>query len=40
VLRSDLPISQKQAHLSEWVHERVRSRSVRTYVEPTVMFDE
>jgi hypothetical protein len=40
VLRADLPLSQKQAHLSEWVHERVLSRSVRTYVEPTVMFDE
>jgi hypothetical protein len=39
-LRSDAPLAQKQAHLSEWVHERVGSRKVRTYVEPTVMFDE
>ncbi len=40
VLRNDLPLSQKQAHLSEWIHERVLSRRVRTYAEPTVMFDE
>lgn len=40
VLRGDLPLSQKQAHLSEWIHERVQSRRVRTYAEPTVMFDE
>ena len=40
LLRDDLPIAQKQAHLNEWVHEHVRSRKVRTYVEPTVMFDE
>ena len=40
VLRNDIPLSQKQAHLSEWIHERVLARSVRTYAEPTVMFDE
>lgn len=40
LLRDDLPIAQKQARLSEWVHERVRARKVRTYIEPTVMFDE
>ncbi len=40
VLRGDMPLAQKQAHLSEWVHERVRARKVRAYAEPTVMFDE
>jgi hypothetical protein len=40
VLRSDAPLAQKQGHLSEWIHERVQGRRVRTYVEPTVMFDE
>lgn len=40
VLRSDLPLSQKQGHLSEWIHERVQGRRVRAYSEPTVIFDE
>jgi hypothetical protein len=40
VLRSDAPLAQKQGHLSEWIHERVQARRVRTYAEPTVMFDE
>ncbi len=40
VLRSDMPLSQKQAHLSEWIYERVQRRNVRAYAEPTVMFDE
>lgn len=40
LLRDDVPLAQKQAHLSEWVHARVHARKIRTYVEPTVMFDE
>jgi hypothetical protein len=40
VLRNDLPLAQKQAHLSEWIYERVQRRNVRAYAEPTVMFDE
>ncbi|MCS6773035.1 MAG: hypothetical protein RMM31_10555 [Anaerolineae bacterium] len=40
VLRSDLPLARKQAHLSEWIHERLIQRQVRTYEEPTVLFDE
>lgn len=39
-LRSDRPLSQKQAHLSEWIYERMQNRQVRTYNEPTVLFDE
>lgn len=40
VLRSDMPLAQKEGHLSEWIHERMVNRQVRTYVEPTVLFDE
>ena len=40
VLRSDEPLARKQGHLTEWIYERVQSRRVRTYSEPTVMFDE
>lgn len=40
ILRSALPLSQKQAHLSEWIYDRVQNRQVRTYNEPTVLFDE
>ena len=40
ILRGTQPISQKQAHLSEWIYERVQNRRVRTYTEPTVLFDE
>ncbi len=40
ILRGVQPISQKQAHLSEWIYERVQNRRVRTYTEPTVLFDE
>jgi hypothetical protein len=40
ILRSDWPLAQKQGHLSEWIHERVQARRVRTYAEPTVLFDE
>lgn len=40
ILRSDMPLAQKEGHLSEWIHERMINRQVRTYVEPTVLFDE
>jgi len=40
VLCSDAPLAQKQGHLSEWVHECILNRRVRTYAEPTVLFDE
>lgn len=40
ILRSADPLSQKQAHLSEWIYERTQNRQVRTYNEPTVLFDE
>ena len=40
ILRSDEPLARKQGHLTEWIYERVQSRRVRTYSEPTVMFDE
>lgn len=40
VLRSDLPLARKQAHLSEWIYERLAHRQVRTYEEPTILFDE
>jgi hypothetical protein len=40
ILRGPQPISQKQAHLDEWIYERVQNRRVRTYTEPTVLFDE
>ncbi|MCS7055757.1 MAG: hypothetical protein NZM18_06225 [Thermoflexales bacterium] len=40
ILRSDMSLAQKQGHLSEWIHECVMNRRVRTYVEPTVLFDE
>ncbi len=40
ILRSDMPLAQKQAHLSEWIHECMLNRRVRMYVEPTVLFDE
>jgi hypothetical protein len=40
VLRGAQPISQKQAHLSEWIYDRVQNRRVRTYTEATVLFDE
>ena len=40
VLRSDEPLARKQGHLTEWIYERVQSRRVRAYSEPTVMFDE
>ena len=40
ILRSDEPLARKQGHLTEWIYERVQSRRVRAYSEPTVMFDE
>jgi hypothetical protein len=40
MLRANMPLAQKQGHLSEWIHERVQARRVRTYAEPTVLFDE
>ncbi len=40
ILRSDDPLSRKQGHLTEWIFERTQSRRVRTYSEPTVLFDE
>ncbi|MCS7324287.1 MAG: hypothetical protein RMJ86_02880 [Anaerolineae bacterium] len=40
VLRSTEPLARKQAHLTEWIFERVAQRRVRTYTEPTVLFDE
>jgi hypothetical protein len=40
VLRSDEPLAKKQGHLSAWIHEKMQRRQVRTYAEPTVMFDE
>ena len=40
ILRGTLPLAQKQAHLSEWIYERIQNRQVRTYNEPTVLFDE
>lgn len=40
ILRSDDPLSRKQGHLTEWIFERTQSRRVRTYNEPTVLFDE
>ena len=40
VLCSDIPLAQKQGHLSEWIHECILNRRVRTYAEPTVLFDE
>lgn len=40
VLRSNLPLASKQAHLDEWIHERLARRQVRTYEEPTMLFDE
>ncbi len=40
ILRSDAPLARKQGHLTEWIYERVQSRRVRAYSEPTVMFDE
>ncbi|PJF47218.1 MAG: hypothetical protein CUN48_09860 [Candidatus Thermofonsia Clade 3 bacterium] len=40
ILRSDMSLAQKQGHLSEWLHECLMNRRVRTYTEPTVLFDE
>jgi hypothetical protein len=40
VLRSQDTIEAKHAHLREWVAQKMATRQVRTYSEPTVLFDE
>ena len=40
VLRDERPLAEKQAHLSDWVRHKTATRQVRTYSEPTVLFDE
>jgi hypothetical protein len=40
ILRSAQPIDAKQAHLNDWIQQRMAARQVRTYSEPTVLFDE
>jgi len=40
VLRGGQPIEAKQAHLDSWIQQKIAARQVRTYSEPTVLFDE
>jgi hypothetical protein len=40
ILRGDASLEAKQAHLRDWIAQKTASRQVRTYSEPTVLFDE
>jgi len=40
ILRGDAALASKQSHLRDWIARKMASREVRTYSEPTVLFDE
>jgi hypothetical protein len=40
LLRGPQPLTEKQAWLDTWLHERRAERGVRYYAEPTFLFDE
>lgn len=40
ILEGERPLKEKEAHLQEWIRERMRHRRIRYYSESTFLFDE